>query len=223
MGTNALLLLGTGSSNIALGYYAGYNLTSGDYNVYLANQGVSTESNTIRIGDPTNQTSTYVSGIYGATAASGVAVYVNSSGQLGTLTSSRRFKKDIADMDASSEAILSLRPVAFRYKEEIDKSATPQFGLIAEEVEKVDPKLVARDGKGAIYTVRYEAVNAMMLNEFLKEHKRVEAQSTKVNAQQDTISKQQETISAQQKKIEKLDQRMAELSRLIQKVADKIE
>src|SRR5207249_4136613 len=99
------------------------------------------------------------------------------NGQLGTLTSSRRFKRDIEDMDKASEAILSLRPVAFRYKQELDAENIPQAGLIAEEVAEVAPDLVARDENGDIYTVRYEAVNAMLLNELLKDHKRVDAQS----------------------------------------------
>jgi hypothetical protein len=108
------------------------------------------------------------------TASGGAAVFVNSSGQLGTMTSSRRFKRDIADMDKASEAIFSLRPVTFRYKPELDIKGTPQFGLIAEEVNDVNPDLVVRDEQGEIQTVRYEQVNAMLLNEFLKEHKRVD-------------------------------------------------
>ena len=128
-----------------------------------------------------------------------MAVYVNSNGQLGTLTSSRRFKKDIADMDAASDAILALRPVTFRYKPEHDSKNIPQFGLIAEEVAEVSPDLVARDENGDIYTVRYEAVNAMLLNEFLKEHKRVDDQA--------------QIIASQQKQIQALAERMAAMER----------
>src|SRR5207237_9750527 len=138
-------------------------------------QALAAEANTCRIGTAGTQKAAFVAGISGATAASGVAVYVNSSGQLGTLTSSARFKQDIASMDGASDALLSLRPVTFRYKTDLDPQGIPQFGLIAEEVEKVAPELVARDDKGEIYTVRYEAVNAMLLNEFLKEHRRMDA------------------------------------------------
>ena len=210
LGHRCLTNLSSGSYNIGIGYTTGTTLTTGSSNIYIANNlGSATENGTIRIGDPSNQTATYVAGISGSTAASGVAVYVNSSGKLGTLTSSRRYKRDIADMAANSEAVLSLRPVAFRYKEEVDSTATPQFGLIAEEVEKVDPRLVAYNDKGEINTVRYEAVNSMMLNEFLKEHKRVQAQ--------------QEKIDGQDKKIGEMEQRMAEMSRLIERLSAKVD
>jgi hypothetical protein len=119
-------------------------------------------------------TATYVAGINGATASGGAAVFINSDGKLGTLTSSARFKTDIKPMDESSEAILALKPVTFHYKDEIDPKGIPQFGLVAEEVEKVNPDLVLREADGKVYTVRYEAVNAMLLNEFLKEYRKVE-------------------------------------------------
>src|SRR5438270_8007527 len=106
--------------------------------------------------------------------ASGIGVIVDSSGHLGTTTSSARFKENIQPMDKASEAVLSLQPVAFRYKKELDSKGIPQFGLVAEQVEKVDPDLVAKDDQGKPYSVRYEAVNAMLLNEFLKEHQSVE-------------------------------------------------
>src|SRR5205823_12674463 len=115
-----------------------------------------------------------IGGIYNKTVASGVGVIVNSNGQIGTVQSSARYKDDIKPMDKASEAILALKPVTFRYKEELDPDKTPQFGLIAEEVEKNDPNLIVRDEDGKISTVRYEAVNAMLLNEFLKEHRRVD-------------------------------------------------
>ena len=108
-----------------------------------------------------------------STVASGVGVIVDSNGQLGTVLSSERFKEAIKPMDKASEAILALQPVTFRYKHELDPEGIPQFGLVAEEVEKVNPDLVARDEEGKVYTVRYEAVNAMLLNEFLKEHRKV--------------------------------------------------
>jgi hypothetical protein len=106
--------------------------------------------------------------------AGGIGVIVDSVGHLGTSTSSARYKEKIQPMDKASEAILALHPVTFRYKKELDPEAIPQFGLVAEQVEKVDPDLVARDGQGKPYSVRYEAVNAMLLNEFLKEHSKVE-------------------------------------------------
>ncbi len=127
---------------------------------------------------------------------SGTPVVVNGSGQLGVAPSSKRFKAEIKPMDKASEAILALKPVTFRYKPEIDPKGIPQFGLVAEEVEKVNPDLVARDAKGKVYTVRYEAVNAMLLNEFLKEHRKVEEQDHQLQKQEATIAKQQKQIEA---------------------------
>ena len=101
-------------------------------------------------------------------------MFINSDGRLGTATSSRRFKDAIRPMENGSEALLALKPVTFRYKKEIDPQCIPQFGLVAEEVEAVNPDLVVRDKEGNPYTVRYDAVNAMLLNEFLKEHKKVQ-------------------------------------------------
>ena len=169
IGRSALWLV-EGDRNIALGCGAGYNLQDGDDNIYIGNAGVTYESGSIRIGTGGTHTNTVIAGISGATASGGAAVYVNSSGRLGTLTSSARFKQDIQNMGDASDALLSLRPVTFKYKQEIDPQGLPQFGLVAEEVEKVNPDLVIRDDKNQVYTVRYEAVNAMLLNEFLKEH-----------------------------------------------------
>jgi len=113
-------------------------------------------------------------GISGATVAGGVGVIIDTNGHLGTVVSSERFKDNVQPMDKASEAILALEPVTFRYKHELDPDGIPQFGLVAEDVEKVNPDLVARDADGKAYTVRYEAVNAMLLNEFLKEHRKVQ-------------------------------------------------
>ena len=164
-----------GNGNTALGTFAGAALTTGDNNIDIGNNvlGVAGESNTIRIGN-TDITNTFIGGISGTTVASGAAVLVDSNGHLGTVTSSKRFKEEIKPMNKTSEAIFSLEPVTFRYKREVDPAGTSQFGLIAEEVAKVNPNLVARDKNGEIYTVRYEAVNAMLLNEFLKEHRKVQ-------------------------------------------------
>jgi Chaperone of endosialidase len=116
---------------------------------------------------------TVIAGIRGTTISDGIAVMIDPNGRLGTTTSSARYKENIQPMDKASEAIHALKPVTFHYKQEIDPDAIPQFGLVAEEVEKVNPDLVARDDQGKPYTVRYEAVNAMLLNEFLKEHRKV--------------------------------------------------
>src|SRR5205807_3603023 len=130
---------------------------------------------------------TFISGIRGTTTANAnaVPVVIDSAGQLGTVSSSRRFKDEIKPMDNSSEAILGLKPVTFHYKS--DTQNTPQFGLIAEEVAKLNPNLVVRDENGEIYTVRYEAVNAMLLNEFLKEHGQVQQLKATVAEQQKEI------------------------------------
>ena len=160
----------TGFNNIALGFAAGDLLTTGDDNIDIGNEGVADEAGTVRIGTDGLQTRTFIAGITGV-VVSGAGVVVNASGQLGVAASSARFKDEIKPMDKASEAILALQPVTFRYKHDLDPAGIPQFGLVAEQVEKVNPDLVARDKEGKPYTVRYEAVNAMLLNEFLKEHK----------------------------------------------------
>jgi trimeric autotransporter adhesin len=170
-----------------LGAEAGGNLTTGSNNIDIGNRGVAGESSTIRVGQ--RQTNTYIAGISGATVPTGVAVIVGADSHLGTTTSSARYKESIQPMDNASEAILALKPVTFRYKHELDPKGTPQFGLVAEQVEKVNPDLVARDEQGKPYTVRYDAVNAMLLNEFLKEHRKNEEQEV-------TIARQQKQIDA---------------------------
>jgi uncharacterized coiled-coil protein SlyX len=139
---------------------------------------------------------TFIGHIYGVTTQSGATapVVVSDQGQLGTVSSSERFKKDIATMERASEAILSLRPVTFHYK--TDSKDTPQFGLIAEEVAKVNPVLVLPDKEGKPYTVRYDAVNAMLLNEFLKEHRTVQELKSAAAKQEATIARQQKQIDA---------------------------
>ena len=185
-----------GDSNTALGAYAGVDI-SGSNNIVIganvfgfggsntivigANVGMLGESNTIRIGN-TDITDTFISGISGTTVASGAAVLVDSSGHLGTVTSSKRYKEEIRPMNKTSEAIFSLEPVTFRYRKEIDTAGTSQFGLVAEDVAKVNPDLVVRNRNGEIYSVRYEAVNAMLLNEFLKEHRKVEQMRKQIQA-----------------------------------------
>ena len=188
-GVNALNHNTSGSSNIALGVNAGANLTTGSNNIDVGNAGVAGESSVIRIGTKPAQKNAFVAGISGVTVASGVGVIINTQGKLGTVVSSARFKDAIKPMDKASEAILALKPVTFRYKHELDPEGIPQFGLVAEQVEKVNPDLVARDEEGKAYTVRYEAVNAMLLNEFLKEHRKVEELEVAVAKLQSVVQK----------------------------------
>src|SRR5439155_10063787 len=186
-GAYALYFNTTGKNNIAVGFDAGFNLTSGNNNIEIGNAGTASDSNTIRIGTTGTQTNAYVVGISGATVPNGVGVIVGPNGQLGTVVSSERFKDEIQPMDTASEAILALKPVTFRYKHDLDPEGIPQFGLVAEQVEKVNPDLVARDEQGKPYTVRYEAVNAMLLNEFLKEHGKVEKLEATVSSLAATV------------------------------------
>jgi len=169
-GVNALQGNKAGASNIALGSFAGSNLTTGSNNIEIGHSGFAAEHDTIRIGN-TNHIATFIDGIYGVSEGMpALPVFVSSGGQLGTTSSSRRFKNDIKAMDKASEAILALKPVTFHYNN--DKTNTAQFGLVAEEVEQVNPDLIVRSPDGKPYTVRYDAVNAMLLNEFLKEHRK---------------------------------------------------
>ena len=172
-GYNTLLNNATGSSNIAMGDSAGAALTTGSNNIDIGNVGVAAEGNTIRLGTADTQTATFIAGIKG-TPITGVAVGITTAGQLGVRGSSARFKEAIKPMEKASETIFSLQPVTFRYKKTLDPSAQPQFGLVAEQVAKVDPDLVVSDETGKPFSVRYEEVNAMLLNEFLKEHRKVE-------------------------------------------------
>jgi hypothetical protein len=183
-----------GSDNVALGFNAGNFLTSGSGNVCIGYGvlGVAGESNTTRIKN-----------IY-SSVATGRAVYVNSDNKIGTVVSSRRFKEQIKPMDKASESILALNPVTFHYKKEIEPDGSVMFGLIAEDVEKVDPDLVTRNEKGEAETVRYDGVNAMLLNEFLKEHRKVQELGSTLAKQEATAAKQEATIARQQKEIEAL-------------------
>src|SRR5947207_5139401 len=177
VGHGALASNTTGGSNIALGDSAGSLLSTGGNNIDIGHVGVAGESGNIRIGTSGTQTATVIAGIRGGAIAGAQPVGVNASGQLGIRASSARYKEAIKPMDKASEVILSLRPVTFRYKKELDPKGVPQFGLVAEEVAKVSPDLVARDDQGKPFTVRYDEVNAMLLNEFLKEHRKVEPMS----------------------------------------------
>src|SRR5437660_11656821 len=203
-----------GDQNTGLGFFAGWNLSDdGTNNIYIGNAGpvpIGTESNTIRIGTQTAtivtvgnppfeshpmpaHTATFIAGISG-TAINGRPVMINANGRLGTAPSSARFKEEFKPMDKASEAILALKPVMFRYKKEVDAERTPQFGLVAEQVEKVNPDLVTRDPDGKAFTVRYEAVNAMLLNEFLKEHRQVQEQQKEIDVLRAELREQRALI-----------------------------
>jgi len=211
VGNQALLATTTGNGNVALGFGAGAQQTTGSDNVYIGTgmQGVAGESDAC-----------YIANIFGQTSASGIAVFVNSSGKLGTSTSSRRFKQDVKPMNESSEALFELTPVTFRYKKEIDPQGKSQFGLVAEDVEKVNPDLVVRDKDGKPYTVRYDAVNAMLLNEFLKEHKKVEEQQARIAQLKSTVAQQQKGLEA---RIAKQEEQIDVLTAGLQKVSAQLE
>jgi hypothetical protein len=214
VGDSALAYVRAGSNNIALGQDAGLALRSGDWNIYLGNIGAKEkESGTIRIGGQNRNTSAYIAGIRGVPVADGAEVVVSRRGQLGTVSSSARFKDDIQPMKDASEAILSLQPVTFRYKKELDSLGRPQFGLVAEQVAKVDPDLVARDDSGQPYTVRYEAVNAMLLNEFLKEHRTVEAQGATIAGQQGEIAELKAAVAGLTRAVKAQTSRAGQTSR----------
>jgi hypothetical protein len=200
----------TGLNNIGLGSNAGFNLTTGSGNVCIGYGvlGVATESNTTRIKN------------VHSSVASARAVYVNADNKIGTLVSSRRFKDEIKPMDKASETILALKPVTFRYKKEIEPNGAIMFGLIAEEVEKVDPDLVTRNDKGEVETVRYDAVNAMLLNEFLKEHRTVQELRSTAAKQEATIAELKKDLRAT---VAELTARLEEEDSKIDKVSAQLE
>jgi hypothetical protein len=236
-----------GGDNTATGHRALYNNTTGLFNTAVgadslssntggvlntaigigAGGNVTTASNVICIGafvagaDVDN--SCFIGQIRGVATQhpDAIPVLIDSAGQLGTQSSARRFKHNIKPMDKASEAVLALKPVTFSYKS--DKTNTPQFGLIAEEVAEVNPDLVVRDEKGEIYTVRYDAVNAMLLNEFLKEHKRVEAQQTTIGQLKSKVAKQEATITELKKDMGVLTAQLKEQAAQIQKVSAQVE
>ena len=225
-GFRALVSNITGNDNTASGEEALLNNTSGRSNAALgrhAGAGVTTADNVICIGadvDGENASNTcYIGNIFGVTSV-GIGVLVNSAGKLGTTTSSRRFKDGIKPMKQASEALFALKPVTFHYKKEIDPARTSQFGLVAEEVEKVNPDLIVRDKDGKPYTVRYDAVNAMLLNEFLKEHRTVQEQGATITQQRKDF---EVALAQQQKEIEALTATLKEQAVQIQKVSAQIE
>jgi hypothetical protein len=214
-GESALHNNTTGNNNIAVGYGAGNNLTTGDFNIDIGNWGAAAEGYTIRIGD--SQTRAFISGIRGVTtgAADAIPVIIDSFGQLGTASSSRRFKDDIADMSKASAALMKLRPVTFHYKSDQNpKGRTLQYGLIAEEVADVYPGLVAHSADGQIETVMYQFLPAMLLNEYQKQQRTIEAQAAMVKQQVARIEEQSLEIVAlkqQAAKVAALEQLTAKM------------
>jgi hypothetical protein len=200
VGDSALFDCTTGYWNVAVGYSAGHDLVDGHGNVYIG-QGVGAAA-------ASENDTTYIRNVYDS-VASARAVFINSDNKIGTMASSRRYKEDITPMDKASEALFALKPVTFRYKKEIDRSGALSFGLIAEEVAEISLDLITRDRDGKPETVRYEAVNAMMLNEFLKEHKKVEELHV--------------TVAQQQNGMEVLTAQLKEQAAQIQKVSAQLE
>jgi hypothetical protein len=202
----------TGNNNTAIGEDALNSNTTGSGNTVVGfNSGfaVTTANNVICIGAQVSganvNDSCYIGSIFGQTSSAGTAVFINSDGKLGTATSSKRFKEDLKPMDKISEVLFLLKPVSFRYKNTIDPAGTSQLGLVAEDVEKVNPDLVVRDKEGNPYSVRYDQVNAMLLNEFLKEHKKTE----KLEA---TVASLIATVKEQAAQIQKVSAQLAAVS-----------
>jgi hypothetical protein len=228
-GFEALVSNTTASNNIAIGFEAAMNVSGGNNNnIHIGSFGSSGDSDAIRIGTSGTQTTFYVAGVSGVTTGlnNAAPVLIDSNGQLGTISSSRRFKEDIHDMGDASEGLMRLRPVTFRYKKPFDDGSKPiQYGLIAEEVAEVYPDLVARSADGQIETVKYQVLDPMLLNEVQRQQKEMQAQQTEIRnqkalvlaeqsqlkAQQTLAGKQQEQIKAQQALLKTQQAQIAEL------------
>ena len=235
LGYQALANLTDGAANVAVGALAGIDLTSGSANTslgYVAGIGNVTGTNNIFIGyfqgpaSAAENNHTYIGNINFTSVSGGGTDTVTidlSTGLLGHLTSSRRYKEDIKPMDKSSEALYRLKPVTYRYKKEIDRTQSRAFGLIAEEVAEVNPALVARNAKGQPESVHYEMVNAMLLNEFLIEHRKVGEQQSKIDNQQASIAELKATVAQQAKGMEVLTGQLKEQAAQIQKVSAQLE
>jgi hypothetical protein len=191
-----------GDNNVALGNLAGGNQTTGSGNVYIGSGMVGAAGETNR---------TYIRNVYSSVASARI-MYVDSDNRIGTLSSSRRYKEEIKPMDKASEALFALKPVTFRYKKEIDRSQVRSFGLIAEEAADVSLDLITRDEQGKPQTVRYEAVNAMLLNEFLKEHCKNEEQEVTIAQQQEEIEALKAELKQQAVQIQKVSAQLATAS-----------
>jgi hypothetical protein len=198
-GRSALRQNRSGYRNVAVGTYAGRNQTIGDDNIYIANEGLAGESGQIKIGNTTDHTQATIAGIHGNTSAIGNAVLVNSSGVLGTTTSSIRGKQDVRDIGDDSEVLSELRPVRFRYREELVGEADaqiPQYGLVAEEVAAVAPELVTYDDEGKPYSVRYHVLPSLLLNEMQKQQRVNEEQRQVIAALADRLGQVEEKLAA---------------------------
>jgi hypothetical protein len=207
-GTSALFH-STGSGNTALGYYAGGQLTTGSNNIMIGNEGGAADDHTIRLGDV--QTKTFIAGIQGATTGvpTSMTVMIDTNGQLGTISSSRRFKEDIQDMGDASSSLMRLRPVTYRYKQPYADGSKPlDYGLIAEEVAEVYPDLVVTNKDGQVQTVQYQKLTPMLLNELQKQNQHTQQQD-------ETIRQQQEQNRQQQEQIRKLEARLAALEAML--------
>jgi hypothetical protein len=192
----------TGITNTALGFNAGFNVTTADNVIVIGTN----------VGGQNVDHSCFIGEIFGQTSSGGTAVFIDSNGRLGTATSSRRFKEGIKPMEQASEALFALKPVAFRYKKQIDPAGTPQLGLVAEDVEKVNPDLVVRDKEGKPYSVRYDQVNAMLLNEFLKEHRKNEEQENTIAELKSAMTALAAMVKEQASQIQKVSAQLATAS-----------
>ena len=197
----------TGSRNVALGYSAGTAIVTGNDNIDIANAGFNDESGQIRIGTAGVHTGAVIQGIYGG-AIDGLGVVINAGGRLGTTPSSRRFKENVRDIDAESDALMSLRPVAFQYKREIDPSGLAQYGLIAEEVAEIFPELVVYDADGRPETIRYQLLDPLLLNEVQKQHRIAEAHEKAIEQQKETIDRQNIEIEGLKDRLSRLEARL---------------
>ncbi len=222
IGQNAGQANTTGQNNIALGSTAGNQITTTSNNIDIGNSGVSGDAGAIKIGTSGTHSTAFIQGVFGVTVTGGSAVSILSNGQLGTVTSSRRFKDNIQPMGASSDALLQLNPVTFTYKKALDPKSIPQWGLIAEEVAAINPEWVVRDEKGEINTVRYEQINAMQLNEFLKEHKKVEALEARDKARENRLAGLEAKDKARDARLARIEKILdEEQSRAVRAFADK--
>ena len=214
-----------GHDNVAVGQAALSNNTSGNNNIgigFFGGSSVLTASDVICIGTQGQDLSNscFIGQIFGATVPGASTVVIDANNRLGTLTSSKRFKEDIKPMDKASEALYALEPVTFHYKKEIDPVHTLQLGLVAEDVDKVNPDLVVRDKEGKPYSVRYDQVNAMLLNEFLKEHGRLEEQQATIADLKSTVAQQQKSF---QSKLSEQEKQIADLASGLAKVSAQLE
>jgi hypothetical protein len=196
VGYNALFSNTKGGDNIALGQSAGVNVTTGNNNIEIGHLGSATDNGVIRIGTSGTQTETYIAGIHGVTVAGGASVLIDGTGHLGTLNSSARYKEDIHDMGKSSDAVMQLRPVTFRYKTAAQDGTKPlQYGLIAEEVEKVYPELIVYGQDGQVQSIQYQQLPALLLNEIQKQHRIITELTERVAALEAAQHKSAEAVT----------------------------